>query len=297
MSSQEGKKQKFSIAIRSGAYQNLINSTLGDPERAKRFVASVSSAVGANPDLQDCDARSIITAALLGESLNLSPSPQLGQYYMVPFKNKRTGDAKAQFVLGYKGYIQLALRSGQYADLDVLDVKEGEYKGRDPYTGKQKFLFIEDDGQREDLPTVGYLAYFEYLNGFRKAIYWTRDKVMSHAGQYSQAFRPDKYEDYINGRIPQNELWKYSSDWYKNFDSMSHKTLLRQLISKWGVMSLEMQQAIEADGSLVERTPDGALVAEEPAALLPEEPSGESLPEPAPQPEAGTLSLDQLLEE
>lgn len=297
MSSQEGKKQKFSIAIRSGAYQNLINSTLGDPERAKRFVASVSSAVGANPDLQDCDARSIITAALLGESLNLSPSPQLGQYYMVPFKNKRTGDAKAQFVLGYKGYIQLALRSGQYADLDVLDVKEGEYKGRDPYTGKQKFLFIEDDGQREDLPTVGYLAYFEYLNGFRKAIYWTRDKVMAHAGQYSQAFRPEKYEDYINGRIPQNELWKYSSDWYKNFDSMAHKTLLRQLISKWGVMSLEMQRAIEADGSLVERAPDGALVAEEPPALLPEEATGGSQPEPAPQPEAGALSLDRLLEE
>jgi len=129
------QKPKFSVAISTDKYRKLINNTLGDPNRARRFVAAISSAVAVNPALQECEAGSILSGALLGESLNLSPSPQLGQYYLVPFKSKAKKDregriispecTKAQFILGYKGYIQLAIRSGQYTKINVIEVKEG----------------------------------------------------------------------------------------------------------------------------------------------------------------------------
>jgi len=143
-----------------------------------RFIASVVSAVQNTPALQECSHNSILSAALLGEALNLSPSPQLGQFYMVPYKKKdREGkviSVDAQFQLGAKGYKQLAMRTGQYKDLDVIYIRQGEYLGRDRSTGKHKFEFIEDDAIREELPVIGYLAYFELLNGFRKEIFWTR---------------------------------------------------------------------------------------------------------------------------
>ena len=102
LQSRSGGKPKFSVAIQTPMYQKLVNDTLGDPDRARRFVAAISSAVAVNPSLQECDAGTVLTAALLGESLNLSPSPQLGQYYMVPYKDKKRGTV-AQFQLGYKG--------------------------------------------------------------------------------------------------------------------------------------------------------------------------------------------------
>ena len=111
----KAKQPKFSVAIQSDGYKNLINNTLQDKKKAERFVAAISSAVATNPDLQECEAGSILSSALLGESLNLSPSPQLGQYYLVPFKKKdRQGNIKsinATFILGWKGYYQLAIRS------------------------------------------------------------------------------------------------------------------------------------------------------------------------------------------
>lgn len=199
------QQPKFSVAITTKGYQSLISNTLRDPARARRFTASITSAVAVNPALQECDAGTILAGALLGESLNLSPSPQLGQYYLVPFKQKakydrnnrliRPESVTAQFVLGYKGYIQLALRSGQYKDLDVMVIKQGEYLGKDPETGKAKFQFVEDDDQRDALPTVGYMAYFEYLNGFRKALYWSKEKMMTHADTYSKAFSRKSYVD------------------------------------------------------------------------------------------------------
>jgi recombination protein RecT len=244
-------KPKFSVAIQSDMYKKLINSTLSDPAQAKRFIASVSSAVAVSPVLQECEAASILSSALLGEALGLSPSPQLGQYYMVPYKkNDKNGNficTQAQFQLGYKGYIQLALRSGQYADIDVIEIREGEHKGRDRNTGKHIFEFIEDDDLRESLPIIGYMAYFEYLNGFRKVLYWSKTKMENHADKYSKAFSMDAYRRLQAGQIPKNELWKYSSYWYTDFDGMAFKTMLRQLISKWGIMSIEMQKAFDAD--------------------------------------------------
>lgn len=257
---QAQQKPKFSVAITTKGYQSLIANTLRDPARVRRFTASITSAVAVNPALQECDAGTILAGALLGESLNLSPSPQLGQYYLVPFKNRKANKIDAQFVLGYKGYIQLALRSGQYADLDVTEIKQGEYLGKDSMTGKPKFQFIEDDDQRDALPTVGYMAYFEYMNGFRKVLYWSKEKMMNHADTYSKAFSRQKYEELLAGKIPESEMWKYSSFWYKSFDDMAKKTMLRQLISRWGFMSIEMTKALESDNAVAAVADNGEIL-------------------------------------
>lgn len=225
------RQPKFSVAIQSDGYKKLINSTLGDPKRAERFIASVSSAVAANPDLQECDAGTILSSALLGESLNLSPSPQLGQFYLVPYNDNKKGRKVAQFQLGYKGYIQLAIRSGQYKKLNALAIKEGELIRFNPLEEEIEVKLIEDDAVREDAETIGYYAMFEYLNGFKKAIYWSKEKMESHAEQYSKGYA--KKSGY--------------TFWEKDFDAMALKTMLRQLISKWGVMSIEFQTAFEKD--------------------------------------------------
>ena len=249
-------KIKFSVAIQSDMYKNLINNTLGDPDRAKRFIASISSAVATNPNLQECDAGTVLSAALLGESLNLSPSPQLGHYYLVPYKNKEKEQPDAQFQLGWHGYYQLAIRSGQYKDLDVIEIREGEYLGRDKFTGKQKFEFIEDEDERLNKPVVGYLGYFELLNGYRKQIYMSKTEMEKHADTYSKAFNLDAYKKLKAGQMPQKDMWKYSSYWYKDFDGMAFKTILRRLISKYGVMSIDMQEAYTKDMSVMKENGD-----------------------------------------
>lgn len=301
------QKQKFSMAINTEGYRNLINNTLGDPERARRFVAAITSAVAVNPALQECSPGTILAGALLGESLNLSPSPQLGQYYLVPFEQKlKTPDGKtmwmldetgnhildkngkwlahsekrAQFVLGFKGYIQLAIRSGQYRDIDVMDIREGEYQGKDPSTGKPRFQFIEDDEEWESRAVVGYMAYFEYLNGFRKVLYWSKAKMMSHADQYSPAFSAAAMKQIEDGQIPEADMWKYSSFWYKNFDEMAKKTMLRQLISRWGIMSIEMQQGFVQDSNIIQMGDNGGFIS------TPEEAPAQSVPT---QPEASQV--------
>lgn len=231
MSNLVTNKPKFSVAIQSDTYKNLINQTLGDKDRATRFIASISSAVATNQDLQQCDAGTILSAALLGESLNLSPSPQLGQYYLVPFNDSKRGCKVAQFQLGYKGYIQLAIRSGQYKKLNVLAIKKGELIKYDPLNEEIEVNLIEDEEERENAETVGYYAMFEYTNGFRKSIYWSKSKMEKHALKYSAGYKAKKGYTF----------------WEKDFDGMAYKTMLRQLISKWGIMSIDMQQAVEKD--------------------------------------------------
>jgi recombination protein RecT len=247
------------VAISTPGYQKLINNTLKDPKRAQRFVASITSAVAVNPALQECDPATILSGALLGESLNLSPSPQLGQYYLVPFDNKKKGCKDAQFVLGYKGLVQLALRSGYYKHLNVMAVKAGELVRFDPLTEEIELSLIQDENEREMTATIGYVAMFEYLNGFSKTIYWSREKMVNHADRYSPAFSKNatsgkypkvSFDDYCAGNYPSSDAWKYSSFWYKDFDGMAYKTMLRQLISKWGVMSTELQTAFESDSEM-----------------------------------------------
>ena len=249
MSNQVMTKPKFSVAIQTDTYQKLINNTLGDQDRARRFIASISSAVAINTELQECDAGTVLSGALLGEALNLSPSPQLGQYYLVPFKDKSKGKV-ATFILGYKGYIQLAIRSGNYKKINVIEIKEGELEEFNLMTEEIKVNLIQDDEKRENTPTVGYYATFEYLNGFKKAIYWSKNKMINHADKYSPAFTKKGYELLLAGKVKKEDMWKYSSHWYKNFDDMAKKTMLRQLISKWGVMSIEMREAFEKDETI-----------------------------------------------
>ena len=236
--SQLQTKPKFSLAIQSEGYKKLINNTLGDPKRASKFIASITSAVATNQSLQECDAGSILSAALLGEALELSPSPQLGQVYLVPFNTKNpdgTWSKKAQFQLGYKGYIQLAIRSGQYKKLNVLAIKEGELIKYDPLNEEIEVKLIEDEEVRENAKTIGYYAMFEYVNGFRKTMYWTKSKMEAHALKYSKGYAAKKGYTF----------------WEKDFDGMAYKTMLRQLISKWGIMSIEMQEAYTKDMSVV----------------------------------------------
>lgn len=220
----EKKRVPFSAAIQTSLYQNLIRNTLGDPKKSARFVTAITSAVSANPKLQQCDAGTILSAGLLGESLNLSPSPQLGMYYIIPYGNS------AQFQLGYKGYIQLAIRSGQYRRLNVMPIKQGELVHFNPLEEEIEINMIEDEAERENAPTMGYYAFFEYLNGFRKAIYWSREKMESHAKKYTK---------------------NYNAFWGKDFDGMACKTMLRQLISKWGIMSVDMEKAFTKDMAVI----------------------------------------------
>lgn len=241
-----GKPKTFSAFLTSDAIKNRINNMVGGKD-GQRFISAVISAVSVNPGLSECDHSTILSAALLGESLKLSPSPQLGQYYMVPFNDKKRGTKVAQFQLGYKGYIQLAIRSGQYKKLNVLAIKEGELVSYDPLEEDIKVNLIQDELQREAAQTIGYYAMFEYTNGFKKTMYWSREKMTSHADKYSMAFSAQKYQDLLDGKVPQSEMWKYSSFWYKDFDGMAYKTMLRQLISRWGIMSIDMQTAMDKD--------------------------------------------------
>ena len=252
--------------LNKNAVKQQVAQAVGD--NSMRFVSSVVSAVTINPALQECTNKSILSAALLGESLNLSPSPQLGQYYMVPYENKKEGVKVAQFQMGYKGYIQLAIRSGQYRRINVLAIKEGELKYFDPLNEEIKVeLMIDRWDEREETPTIGYYAMFELVNGFYKAMYWSKKQMLYHADRYSQAFSKDakkiktfdfkskkevwkekvSFEDFEAGKYKDEDAWMYSSFWYQNFDGMAYKTMLRQLISKWGVMSIEMQKAFDAD--------------------------------------------------
>lgn len=148
------------------------------------------------------------------------------------------------------------MRSGQYKDLDVIEIKQGEYIGRDKDTGKPKFEFVEDEEKRVSLPTIGYLGYFELLNGFSKKLYISKEEMEKHANTYSKAFNLEDYRKLQAGQIPQKDMWKYSSFWYKNFDTMAFKTVLRQLISKWGIMSIEMQDAYTKDMAVMKENGD-----------------------------------------
>lgn len=232
-------KPKFSVAIQSEGYKNLINNTLRDPKRANRFVANIVSAVATNPTLSDCDAGTILSAGLLGESLNLSPSAQLGQFYLVPFNDKTRGKV-ATFQIGWHGYVQLAIRSGYYKKLNVLPIKKGELIRFNPLEEEIEIKLIEDDTIREETETTGYYAFFEYTNGFKKAIYWSKEKMEAHALKYSQGYRADK-----------SKGTEYTF-WSKDFDGMAMKTMLRQLISKWGIMSTEMQEAYVKDQAVID---------------------------------------------
>ncbi len=149
--------------------------------------------------------------------------------------NDKNKGKVAQFQLGYKGYIQLAIRSGQYKKLNVLAIKEGELIRFDPLNEEIEVKLIDDEEVREQAATIGYYAMFEYSNGFKKAMYWSRKKMEAHALKYSKGYAAKKGFTF----------------WEKDFDGMAYKTMLRQLISKWGIMSIDMMTAMDGDMAVI----------------------------------------------
>ena len=218
-------KPKFSIAIQSDAIKKMIMNTLGNQKDAQQFVANITSAVSSNYLLQSCEVGSIISAGLTANSLKLPIQQSLGFAYIVPYGNK------AQFQIGYKGLIQLALRSGQYEKIGVKAVHEGEIKGLDEFGD----LEIKFDLTKQTNPVVGYYAYFKLMNGSKQTLYMSNEECEAHGKKYSKAY---------------NNLWA------KNFDVMAKKTVLKLLLSRYGIMSVEIQNALQYDQAVIHKDSD-----------------------------------------
>lgn len=243
---QAGGKVPFTVAIQGQGIQRMLQAAFSTPQAITKFTADLMAAVTATPGLKDCEPASIVSAGLQCSVLNLSTSPAMGEAYIVPYGGKAT------FQLGKNGLVQLAIRSGQYKDIDTIEVRQGEYKGRDRETGKPKFEFVEDDDLRENLPVIGYLAYFELLNGFKKSVYFSKEKMLKWANRYSPAFNIETYRRYETYQqtgqgMTEQELRRCSSPWYESFQAMAEKTVLRQLLQRWGVKSTELAKALEVD--------------------------------------------------
>jgi recombination protein RecT len=258
-----------------GVKKSLLNS-LGSEKSMAKFTSSILSAVSVSPQLQECDFGTIISAGLLANALDLSLSPSLGLAYIVPFNDNKNNRKVATFILGYRGYIQLAIRSGYYRKINVVEIKEGELLKFDPLNEEIEVSLIQDEEERERAKTIGYYAMFEHINGFRKAIYWSKQKMLRHADKYSKAFSLEatkgkypkaSFADFEAGKVPESDMWKYSSYWYSDFDGMAKKTMIRQLISKWGIMSIEMSDAYDKDSKATEKVEnsefDNAFTTEE----------------------------------
>lgn len=291
------RKPAFSVFLTNDIVKRKINEVVGGKD-GQRFMTQILSAVTTNPALQECEQMSILNCAFLGEGLKLSPSPQLGQYYMVPFKKWRRGadgnmevaSVKATFVLGWKGYIQLAIRSGYYKKINVLEIKEGELVNFDPLEESIEVTLIDDEEAREAATTIGYYAMFEYQNGFKKTIFWSKRKMMIHADKYSKAFTKEGYDRLMAGKVSASEKYKYSSFWYTDFDGMALKTMVRQLIGKWGIMSIDMQKAYDADNEYDSQTnPGGGFVDGDNF----NEPQAPSVTEPQPAEEAPIIDVER----
>ncbi|GHU02000.1 hypothetical protein FACS1894186_5820 [Alphaproteobacteria bacterium] len=238
-------KLEFSAFMTSDAVKSRVNQLIGG-EKGTRFISTLVSAVKTNPTLANCEKGSLLNCALLAASLDLSPSPQLGQFYLVPFKGVATPQ------VGYRGYIQLAIRSGQYRRLNVMEVKEGELLRYNPADEEIELKLMDDPEAREKAKTIGYYAMFEYTNGFRKAIYWSRARAEAHGRKYSQSFSRD------------------GSPWQAHFDAMAKKSLIRELLGKWGVMSIDMQTAIVKDAAVLDAQGEVAGYVDTPATPAPE---------------------------
>ena len=186
---------------------------------AGAFVTSLLSLVKSTPQLAAADPKTVISAAMTAATLKLPINPNLGFAYIIPYKTE------AQFQMGYKGYIQLAMRTGQYKTINASVVYEGQVEGVDFITGE----IIR--GTKKSDKVVGYVAYFELVNGFSKMVYMTKEEMLQHAMTYSKAYQYDKRSG------------KSASVWTTNFEAMGLKTVIKQLISKYGIMSIDMQGA------------------------------------------------------
>ena len=230
------------------AVKDNIQETLG--RKTAQFIASVASLVNSNPAVARCEQKSILSSCLVAASLDLPINQNLGFAYIIPYdKNTKviTKDEKgrelviwekvsqAQFQMGYKGFIQLAMRSGQFKTINVTDVREGELKGNNRLTGEMSFLWLEND-VREKSVVVGYVAYMELTNGFTKQLYMSVAEIEKHAGRYSKAYKS-------KGTM---------NIWRDDFEVMAKKTLIKLLLSKYAPMTIDMQKATLADQAVID---------------------------------------------
>lgn len=213
--------------------------------KAPQFITSLINVVNSSQDLSQVDQSSVVASALVAASLNLPINPSFGYMYLVPYKGK------AQPQMGYKGYIQLAQRSGQYLHLNAIAVYEDEFKGWNPLTEEIDYEphFHNRDAQEQP---VGYVGYFKLQNGFEKTVYWTREQIDQHRQRFSK----------MSGKHNPTGVWA------TDFDAMALKTVLRNLIGKWGPMTVDMQTAYNADEEVAD-----ASIDEETKDVTPEEPA------------------------
>ena len=224
--------------IKQDAVVGRVNELLQD--RAPQFLTSLTTAINENDKLASCEPNSVLTAALTAASLDLPINQNLGFAYLIPYNNKKkvTGeDGKSQWVesqicqfqMGYKGFVQLAQRSGFYKTINATDVREGEIESNDRLSGEITFSWL-DNKDRENAPIIGYVAYFKLLNGFEKMFYMTSEELEAHARKYSKNFAK----------------WN-SGFWKDDFNSMAKKTVLKLLISKFGPLNTNLQKALSED--------------------------------------------------
>lgn len=227
--------KRFNACIASEQTQNYLQQVLH--ERKSSFVNNLVALVSNQTNLQECAPMSLVYAALKATALNLPLDPNLGFAYIIPYKNNKKNTTEAQFQIGYRGLIQLAIRSGQYLLLNVTEVRHGEYRGENLLTGEVDIAMVPN---RESQPVIGYVAFFKLVNGFTKVLYMTVEKVKEHALRYSQTYS-SKY-DYV----------RKSSKWTTDFDEMAKKTVLKLLLGKFGPLSVEMQNAIQNDQAVID---------------------------------------------
>ncbi len=195
--------------------------------KAAGFMSSIISVTNQSKMLKTADPTTILSAAAVAASLDLPINPSLGFAHIVPYKDNKKGMTIAQFQMGWKGFIQLAQRSGKYETINVAIVYDGELVKYDRFTGRMEF----DSTKRSSDKITGYVAYFKLLNGFEKYYYMTKDEAARHGRRYSKSYE--------------------TGQWTKDFDVMAMKTVVKMLLSKFGILSIEMQKAVELDQAMI----------------------------------------------
>lgn len=230
--------QKFNRAITNNKTQEYLESVLG--ERKASFVNNLTALVANNANLQVCEPYTVMFAAMKATALDLPLDNSLGFAYVIPYKDNKKGITVAQFQIGYKGFVQLSLRTNQFALIPhATDVRKGEFVGCNRLTGEYEFKFVEDDEERQKLEVIGYVSYFKLLNGASSTLYMTKAEMEAHAMRYSQTYRSS------------NEYIRRSSKWTTDFDKMALKTVLKLNLSKNAPLSVELADAIQADQSVL----------------------------------------------
>lgn len=252
---QAQSKPSFSLAVTSPSMQGMIKKALGSDAAAARVTSTLISAVNASDQLRSCEPSTIVAAALRGEGMGLIYGHG---YYVVPYGSVAT------YVMSYKGYIQLAMSTGFYADIDCIEIREGELEGRDRRTGKPKVNLAryETDEEREQHTVIGYYGYFELKDGTFRYEYWPLDKLLRHADRYSQAFKLEKFRKMQSGEMEPKEVEKLlrGTPWYDpngGQDKMCRKTVIRQLLnSGYAPLSPEVKTAFANDS----QSEDGGVI-------------------------------------